>query len=531
MSKAKSAARTLELGEWQPPPSVLAKVPDTEKAKLKTAADALASYHAAVLADDRAKAREASALWGAIIWRLNGDTSLGCSAGDGSAGNRVSEATAAVPGQVPMWGQRGEFVLTYEGMRVWVVIEGSTGTEFSHHFALNIVDTDHVFVSDTGFLSRFVINPSWGKTVLEAATEVVAEEYRRRRLLTDEFYPMVAKRTLPDWMQALDPPPSSLPPPRADADRPKAAEVLGESKISLENESLKGVKIPTDRITAEVTPGKVKAVKSSTRRSDAMIWLAPDRLTVLDDFNVRVETPAYRKRVRDLADDMKENGFRIDKPISCFVERHGEDNRVVIQDGHTRYKAALLAIEEGADIGDLPVVLLPASTSMDDLIDGLLTTNNGEPLSMLEKAIVVKRLLNRGASAAEISRKRKMTMTAVDNLTILAGAPRSLQEMIAANQVSATTVIDLIQSIGAERAVKQLTEQLAKAQASGKNQVTAKHLPAMRFKQAVKRNAPRLYDAVVAVRADPGYSSLASETREQLEAMASELEKLREGAE
>lgn len=528
MSRTKKApADHLELGEWRPAPSVLAKVPDTEKEMLEAAKAAGAGYHAAVVGNVPAKAREHQALVNAILWKLNGGTNLGMAAGEGSPEARVSAYCAAAPGAVPTWGQAGEFLVTYEGMRVWVRISALTDAP---DVEFNAVDLDHPFLSETGFRSHFINSPAWGQTVPEAVTEIIAGMYPKRRLIESDSYRHRVEDELPAWLAALDPPPSRLPPPRMDAGRPKAADVLGEHKVSLDNEPLEGVKIPTDRIVAEVTPGKVKAVKSATRRSDAMIFLAPDRLTILDDFNVRVESPAYTKRVRDLADDMKENGFRIDKPISCFVERHGDDNRVVIQDGHTRYKAALLAISEGAEIDDLPVVLLPSSTSMDDLLDGLVTTNNGSPLTMLETAIVVKRRLNRGASAAEISGKLKLTSTAIENLTILAAAPRSLQMMVAADQVSGSTVIDLISSIGAERAVKQLTEQLAKAQASGKSRVTAKHLPAMRFKQAVKRNAPRLYEAVSAVRSDPGYKTLTEETRGQLEAMAAELDQLKSEA-
>lgn len=517
----------IELGEWAPAPSVLAKVPETEKEMLAAAEKAITALHAAVVADDRSAARECDSLMRAIRWRLNGETELGCAAGEDSPAQLIASHTAATPGHVPMWGQKGEFLVVHEGMRVWVSVNSIANASWPH-FELQVVDLDGQFVSETGYNSAHTQAPAWGKTVKDAALDVIASKKRKR--LTMEHYEKLRDRELPDWMTALDPPPSTLPPPNVDKDRPKAADVLGEAAVSLDNPGLPEVKIPTARIDAEVTPGKVKAVKSSTRRSDAMIFLAPERLTIMDDFNVRVESPEYLKRVRQLADDMKENGFRIDKPISCFVAKAGDDNRVVIQDGHTRYKAAKLAISEGADLGDLPVVLLPATTSMDDLIDGLVTTNNGAPLTQLETAIVVKRRLNRGASVPEIARKLRMTSTAVENLMILAAAPRSLQEMVAANQVAGTVVIDLINSIGAERAVKQLSEQLAKAQASGKNRITAKNIPAMQFKQAVKRNAPKLFEAVSAVKADPGYNSLAPETREQIEAMTAELERLRKEA-
>lgn len=303
--------------------------------------------------------------------------------------------------------------------------------------------------------------------------------------------------------------------------------------ISLTNPSLKNVDIPPALFQAEVTPGGVKAIKSSAKRSDAFIMQAPADLVVVADLNTRIKTPALAERIRVLADDMKARGFRIDRPISCYVERHdggglrGFADRVIVVDGHTRLSAVLLAIEEGADIESVPVCLLPKSTNMDDILVSLVVANAGEKLTMLETSIVVKRLQARGSMEdGEIANKLGVTTTQIDNLSILAAAPKAVHQMVAASQVAASTVIELIRKVGVEKAVAQLKEQLAAANANGKKngKITRKSLPSMQFASALKRSAPRLFEHASNIRKDPAYDQLSAETREQLDTLLAELE-------
>jgi ParB-like chromosome segregation protein Spo0J len=297
--------------------------------------------------------------------------------------------------------------------------------------------------------------------------------------------------------------------------------------ISLTNPSLKNLDIPPALFQAEVTPGGVKAIKSSAKRSDAFIMQAPADLVVVSDLNTRIKTPALAERIRVLADDMKARGFRIDRPISCYVERRDGADRVIIVDGHTRLSAVLLAIEEGADIESVPVCLLPKSTNMDDILVSLVVANAGEKLTMLETSIVVKRLQARGSMEdGEIANKLGVTTTQIDNLSILAAAPKAVHQMVAANQVAASTVIELIKKVGVEKAVAQLKEQLAAATANGKTngKITPKSLPSMKFASALKRSAPRLFEHASNIRKDPAYGQLSAGTRENLEALLAELE-------
>ncbi|MGX9960673.1 hypothetical protein ACW0US_18145 [Xanthomonas euvesicatoria] len=303
---------------------------------------------------------------------------------------------------------------------------------------------------------------------------------------------------------------------------------MSHETISLSNPSLKSVVIPPAVFQAELTPGGLKAIKTSegAMRIDNFYSYPLDKVNVVKDLNTRIRTPEVEARIRLIADNMKDVGFRIDKPISCFVEKRDGVDRIVLWDGHTRFAAAQLAVSEGADIPTIPVCLMPKSTSMDDILFGLVRANSGQPLSMLETSLVVKRLQARGLEDAFIAQNLGVTTTHIDNLSILAGSPKSIHQMVAANQVAASTVIELIKKVGVEKALAQLSEQIAAAQAAGKQKIkiTSKNLPSAKFQSALKKSAPRLFEHASAIRKDPAYGQLSTETREQLEAILEELE-------
>ncbi len=76
--------------------------------------------HAAVLAGDDAAASTAAERYEATVWKLNGGGFFGCMGAEDAAGKIIERHCRAVPGAVPMWGQRGEFVIQVEGIRALV---------------------------------------------------------------------------------------------------------------------------------------------------------------------------------------------------------------------------------------------------------------------------------------------------------------------------------------------------------------------------------------------------------------------------
>ena len=274
--------------------------------------------------------------------------------------------------------------------------------------------------------------------------------------------------------------------------------------------------VPSTEFSTIFDAGSVKAIKSDNRRSDAMIFVKVTDIVRVEGFNARVKTDAYKQRVRDLADSMLAEGFMTDRPITCFVRKNAEgDNEVVVVDGHTRMEAVDLAISEGAEIVDLPVIIKAKSASMADLTIDLVRANSGAPLTMFETAIVVKRLNGMEMDTSEIAKKLGFTVTHIDNLLILAAAPNPLVRMIIEDTVSASTVIETIKSHGNSKATEILKGAADKAKASGKKKgrVTPAQLPAKVFEKAVRTAAPKLLARARAIRFDPGFRHLTEENR------------------
>lgn len=132
-------------------------------------------YHDAVLAGHVEVLDQMESAYCALVYKLNGETMHGCKADDDSAGHVLARAVAAQPGQVPSWGQAGEFLLEVEGVRVWVVI--------NHHMLgnhrpcdLHAVDLDKPFISETGYRSgNLTATRSIGETVDQAARRLVLD--------------------------------------------------------------------------------------------------------------------------------------------------------------------------------------------------------------------------------------------------------------------------------------------------------------------------------------------------------------------
>lgn len=116
----------------------------------------LAKHHAAMLAadvDETMRLREEA---DNLALRLNhGDP--GILAGPDASGCALARETAAALGSVPLWGQKGNFIVTVSGARVRVEMEGIFGIGGSFvywlGFSAHAVDHDRPFISPTGYRS------------------------------------------------------------------------------------------------------------------------------------------------------------------------------------------------------------------------------------------------------------------------------------------------------------------------------------------------------------------------------------------
>lgn len=223
-----------------------------------------------------------------------------------------------------------------------------------------------------------------------------------------------------------------------------------------------------------MVPGSVKGAMHGAKSSD--LWKVPlSKLRVKEGFNVRVQNEAHAEQVRFIADSMKANGFFPDKPIAGYVSKENGESVIYVVDGHTRLQAVHLANSEGAEITELPVVTKPAGTSMEDLTVALVVSNGGRNLTPYEVALVCKRLIGFGMTETEIARRIGKSRNYVSDLLLLAGAPRSITNMVQDGTVSATLAVASFKKHGAQ-AAEVLEKGLEQATSSGKGKVTGKHL-------------------------------------------------------
>jgi len=194
-----------------PSPELLAAALPDDKPGLQAEAVRLVdAINAAILAGDLAGAELASAKYSAIIWKQNGGTSFGSYGDPSSPGVKLDKHCAARPGDVPKWGQHGDFLVERQGMRVWVHYEPWSGATRAH-FELHVIDLDRPFLSETGYRSHFqTIKGGHGvKAVAEGAIDSLLEQ--RRRGVEQGQRDILAANPLPAWLNKISPPPRRVP--------------------------------------------------------------------------------------------------------------------------------------------------------------------------------------------------------------------------------------------------------------------------------------------------------------------------------
>ena len=152
--------------------AALGRTLSSDPHELLTLARRLAlDYDRAIMTSAAALFEETSAMLDAVVWRLNGETMFGCGV-EGAARDQVADALRAKAGEVPHWGQPGEFLVETDDVRVRVEYQPAF-TYIGAHFAFRWVDADRPFISPTGYQSHFLGGPFTPFRVDELARSVV----------------------------------------------------------------------------------------------------------------------------------------------------------------------------------------------------------------------------------------------------------------------------------------------------------------------------------------------------------------------
>lgn len=134
-----------EMGDFR---NALTFLPEGEEALLSHAAMRLEQFNDAMVCGDAQAIEAATLFYWAAVWRLNGDTIFGCAIAGGGL-HKVQQRLAPPLGQPTRWGERGEWLLEVDGMRLWVRT-GCSSLAGPHGVMLHAVDTAAPFLNEHG---------------------------------------------------------------------------------------------------------------------------------------------------------------------------------------------------------------------------------------------------------------------------------------------------------------------------------------------------------------------------------------------
>lgn len=204
-------------------------------------------------------------------------------------------------------------------------------------------------------------------------------------------------------------------------------------------------------------------VKASGGTVGETLLLPPSVIEVEEGFNPRERTPELEAHIREIADSILADGF---DPTQHLIIKYTGD-RVVVRDGHCRLEAVRLAVSEGAIVQRVPCDPMPGGGDEVDDSYLVLSTQTKKPLTPLEYAAQIRRLIRQGQTEPEIAARLGKPAAVIRRALDLAGAPVEVREAVAAKQISPTEAVNAVRRNG-ERAGTVVRAAVDHARAAGR---------------------------------------------------------------
>ena len=223
-------------------------------------------------------------------------------------------------------------------------------------------------------------------------------------------------------------------------------------------------------------PAKAEKVvaKPTTFEKETYLMVDPKLIVNDEKKNPRIEYGA----IEELMLSIIENGIR--NPLKGYEK----DGKIILKDGHRRMRAVNLALERGKKIERIPVIVEKRTMNDEERTLEYIIYNDGKPLTMMEQAEVIRRLMNFGWKVTDVVKKTGKARGYIENLIMLNQSPMKVQHHIQEGRISAHTVIQIMQAVkgDAEKALMEVEVAIQKAKDSGKEKATPKHVEAKKVK-------------------------------------------------
>lgn len=212
--------------------------------------------------------------------------------------------------------------------------------------------------------------------------------------------------------------------------------------------------------------------------------VSPKDLMLEEGFNTRTDYG----NLEELKNSIIENGVKI--PLRGYKE----GDKYVINDGHRRYKAVMMAIEEGNEIVRVPFISEKKKT-LEERIFEILISNDGKALTSLELGETYKKLQGFGFIPSEIAKKIGKSVSHVIDMINVAGSSKEVKDAIKEGNISATLVREVQNSVEtAEEAEEIITTVVETKKEMGEKKVTKKDLDGLLPEKPKKEKKEKVED-------------------------------------
>jgi ParB/RepB/Spo0J family partition protein len=213
---------------------------------------------------------------------------------------------------------------------------------------------------------------------------------------------------------------------------------------------------------------KLHRAKLADVRKANQFFAYPQDIHEIPGFNPRdYDRPETAEHIRSLADAYKAGQYV--PPITVKVV----DGQICVLEGHCRRRAMLLAIDEGADLGQQPMLEFKGDEMEADAL--VITSQSGMKLTTLEIASMYQRMLNRGKTEPEIATLVGKTAQHVRQTLELHTLPEEIKQLVHQGVVSASMARDCYNEHGS-KAIDMLKDGVEVALRSGKKKLMPKDL-------------------------------------------------------
>lgn len=213
-------------------------------------------------------------------------------------------------------------------------------------------------------------------------------------------------------------------------------------------------------------------LKEMGTRAGDIIMLDPELIEEKPGYNCRdMSSESTQAYIRQMVDSIHASGTAAFPEITV----RQEDGKVFVVRGHCRRRAFVIARQEGAEIKGIRVIADTLKGEAEHVLD-LLSSNDGLPLTPMEKAKVIKRLVDFEWTTPEIARRRGVSNQTILNMLALLDAPADVAKLVESGEVSATLALETVKKEGSMFAGEKLRGAVEVAKGKGKIRATAKHI-------------------------------------------------------